>query len=169
MPTNGNTYDLTPPRPPNLADFNGASKVDDGNEPPDPTTMPNSAEYNTMQKVLVAMGAVLPTAEVAVSAGASPAIASVLSPCSAVSGVPTSFVLTRVAAGDYWVEFNISSTQLPALVSRPKVFINDVPGGGSETGGALYGTGPVNGWPAARVRTFNNGTLQDINFTIQFR
>ena len=105
MATNGNTYDLSPPRPPNLADFNGAQKQDDGGEPPDPTTMPNAPEDNTCKQTLVAMGQILPLIEVSVDADASPAvIVNVLSPVSAIQGNPAAFYLTRTAAGNYHVE-----------------------------------------------------------------
>ena len=164
---NANTWDLSPPRRPALADFNGAAKSDDANNLPDPTTMPSSAEYNTMQLLLVAMGNMIPSAEVSVLAGASPTILYVTSPVSAVNGQPSAFVVTRNAAGNYVIE-PTSANMLPASVGLPRAFLNSV-GNSSATIGAAPTTGPVHGYPAVQVETFQAGVLTDLPFTVLFR
>ncbi len=61
MPTpTVNTFDLSPPRRPTLADFNNAAKGDDPNHPPNVATMPNAVEWNLMAKLLVALRSGLP-------------------------------------------------------------------------------------------------------------
>ena len=172
MNTNGNTYDLTPPRPPNITDFNGAEKEDDAEEPPDPNTMPNAPEWNTVEQTLVAMGAMCPLAEVAVTAGSLPAISNVLSPSSAVNGNPAAFYLTRNAAGDYWVETGNGSVAFPAVSGSPKSWITSLTAGtvaiSQGTIVCQYGTGP-NSQQAIRVRTYAAGSLTDMNFCVSFR
>lgn len=165
--TNGNTYDLSPPRPPNLTDFNGAQKVDDSNEPPDPTTMPNAPEDNTVKQTLVAMGNILPLVEVSVAASATPAISSVLSPTSAINASPASLYLTRTAAGDYTVETGNGGVTFPAFTGQPKAFLNVI-GDSSASIQCTYVTGPHSN-PAVRVQTYQGGALTDLNFTVQFR
>jgi len=56
---NANTFSLTPARRPGLDDFNGASKIDDAENPPDPATMPNAAEANTVQRTLIGVAKVV--------------------------------------------------------------------------------------------------------------
>jgi hypothetical protein len=59
---NASTFDLAPPRRPGVTDFNNASKEDDPDFPPNPVTMPTAGEYNTLCKLMVAMGKVMPVA-----------------------------------------------------------------------------------------------------------
>ena len=167
MATNANTYDLSPPRPPTIADFNGASKADDASEPPDPTTMPNAPEWNTMEKLIVAICQMLPSAEVSILASASPVIIACASPVSAVNGVPSSFVVTRGGAGNYTIEPTVAN-MLPASVGQPRAFLIGV-GNSSASIGAASTTGPVHGYPAVQVETFQGGVLTDLPFTVQFR
>lgn len=63
---NLNPLDADPPRKPNLDDFNGANKFDDAEFPPDPTTMPTSAEYNTLCRLAVTNSRMSPVLVVAV-------------------------------------------------------------------------------------------------------
>jgi hypothetical protein len=164
---NANTWDLSPPRRPGLADFNGAAKADDANFTPDPTTMPSAAEYNTMQLLLVALSQMIPSAEVSILASASPSIIAVLSPVSAVNGNPGAFVMTRSAAGNYTIEPTVAN-MLPAQVGAPRAYLNGI-GNSSATIAAAYTTGPVHGYPAVQVEIFQGGVLTDIPFTVMFR
>lgn len=60
----GNSFDV--PRRPDLdLDFNGAAKVDDTEEPPDPLTMLGAEEYNTLCKTIAGIGRVCPLAIIA--------------------------------------------------------------------------------------------------------
>jgi hypothetical protein len=164
---NANTFDLSPPRRPTIADFNNASKQDDPNNPPNIATMPNSGEWNTMAFLLVALGQSIPTARVSVDASASPSIASVIGPGTAVNGKTSAFVLTRVGAGEYWVEC-ATSALLPTAGSQPSAYLNSATAIASASASATYGTGPSLGNPAVLVLTDIGGSLADCNFTVDF-
>lgn len=166
---NANPWDAPFLRRPSLQDFNNAQKTDDPNAPaPDPSTMPNSAEENTVKFCLVAMGQMIPSAEVSVTAGGSPAITSTLSPTDTLNGNLGAFTITRNAAGDYWVELTTASSAL-ALIGQPRAYLNVVGGAHNYSVEATYGTGPAHSNPAARVTTQQDGVLTDLNFTVVFR
>jgi hypothetical protein len=169
MTTNQNTFDTPLFRRPSLVDFNDCQKENDPNAaPPNPTTDPSAEEYNTMQLCIVAMGQMIPVAEVCVVGGASPTIATVLSPVDTINGQVAKFTLTRVSAGIVWVELttNTLTDTLPALIGQPRAFVN---ASTDTTIGAVYGTGPAFGNPAVKVTTFTAGSAADASFTVIFR
>lgn len=165
---NQNPWDPTYSRRPLITDFNNAQKIDDPSYPPNPQTDPSAGEENTVKFCLVAMSVMTPSAEVSVTAGGSPSISSVLSPCDAVNGNLSAFTLTRVAAGNYKIETTTGATILPALVGQPEAWINALSGSASYGIGCTYITGPL-GHPAIQVNTTSGGTLADLNFTVRFR
>lgn len=72
-----NPFDI--PRRPDLdLDFNGAAKVDDTEEPPDPLTMLGAEEYNGLCKAVTALGRVCPLAIIAFDGAG--AVTSILAP-----------------------------------------------------------------------------------------
>lgn len=162
-----NTFDLSPPRRPTLADFNNAAKADDSAYPPNVATMPNSAEYNLMARLLVAMGAVCPTARVSVLASSTPSISSVIAPGTGVNANAGAFILTRVAAGQYWVEC-ATATTLPTFGSQPSVSLNSHSALVVAGAYATYGVGPSLGNPGVLIETELAGTLADCPFTVDF-
>lgn len=153
MTTNGNTWDLSPPQRPSLADFNGASKSDEAAYLPDPTTMPNAAEWNTMGRLLAAMGQMVPNASVSIASGGSPTVSSVRTAASAVNS--GTFTVTRNGAGD--VSITWPANTFPATLGPPRAFLNNA---GS---GMISAVAVTNGM---RIRTYNAaGAATDLDFT----
>lgn len=111
-----NTFELDEPRRPGSQDFNGAAKVDDQEFTPDAVTMPTAGEYNTMCKLLIGMGAVLPYLIISVANdGAS---ASLLSFVSANGNLEnTDFTISRVSSG--LVKIVVATAKLVALTRQP--------------------------------------------------
>ena len=167
--TNQNPFDTPLYRRPSLVDFNDCKKENDPDAaPPNPTTDPSAEEDNTVKLSVVAMAQMTPIAEVCVVGGASPTIATVLSPVDTINGQIAAFTLTRSAAGKVWVELTTAGT-LPAVIGQPWCFINAVLGAHTYAIAAVYGTGPAFGNPAIEVTTNIDGALADLSFTVLFR
>jgi hypothetical protein len=170
--TNQSPWDVPLFRRPNAADFNDCQKIDDPDAaPPNPQTDPSAEEDNTAKLSIVAMAAMIPSAEVSVTPGVSPVITSVISPCDNLNGELGAFTLTRNGAGDYWVELTnaTSMNNMPAVVGQPQGYLNIQCGPHNFAIGTVYGTGPAFGNQAIRVTTIMDATLADLNFTVVFR
>lgn len=149
-----NTFDLVPPRRPGTSDFNGIAKVDDLAYPPDPTTQPNAAEWNTVEFLLVALGKVCPLALISVTGGSPPTLFGFVSVSSSVLG--SSITFTPNGAGD------VSITWPPATfassVTNPTANLN------SGAAGMIDVVAIADG---VRVRTYDAaGTAADLSFTV---
>jgi len=152
---NANTFDLTIPRRPGTNDFNGVAKIDDSSEPPDPQTMPNAAEWNTIEWLILAIGRVMPVVVISIAGGATPSVISF--PCARASVVVGTFTVTRNGAGD--VSITWPTNTFPASVSTPVASLN------GSADGRITATNISNG---VRVYTFNAaGTATDRDFTVQ--
>ena len=144
-----------PPRRPILNDFNGAVKIDDANYPPDPQTMPNSAELNLYGRIHVAVGAVVPNAILSVTGGPPTLLAGFVSPSTLVSS--GTFTVVRNGAGD--VSITWPANTFPVAQVGPMVSTN---AGTQCSGDAVAITNGV------RVRTYNSaGAATDYSFTVQ--
>lgn len=153
---NASTFDIAPPYRPGSADFNGSAKVDDSENPPDPTIMPSAAEYNTLTKLMVALGKVIPVAVVSIKfTAAVPSIDLFSAPGSNVT-LPT-FVVTDNGAGDTSITWPANT--FPAPVAQPTVSLNQDANYAAPRVFAI-----ANG---VRIKTPNlSGTLQDAAFTV---
>ena len=115
MTVDANTFALTPARRPTLNDFNGAAKANDAKHPPNAATQPTAEEYNTICKLVVAMGAVCPSLVVSISNdGATAAVLSFSTPGDIELA---DLSVTRVSAG--LVKLTIDEDLLPPISRQP--------------------------------------------------
>lgn len=121
---NANTFDLSPPRRPGTDDFNGITKQDDMVEPPDPQTMPNAAEWNTMELLILALARVMQVVGFSVIGGVSPTINSF--PCASNLVTAGTFTINRTGAGV--VQITWPANTFPPPVMAPLVSLNSGPG-----------------------------------------
>lgn len=119
-----NTFDLVPPNRPSLADVGGATKVDDAIYPPNPVTMPTSAEFNLLEKLVAAYGKVMPVARFSVTGGAVPVIS--LMQCLATAPVIATFTCALVGTGD--VSITWPAGTFPTSTNNPQATINSTSG-----------------------------------------
>ena len=174
MPT-FNTFDLVPPRRPSLADFNGASKQDNTAFAPNVVTMPNAAEWNTMGRLLVALGQAVSTARVQVNAGVGPTVQSVIAPGTLVNGQTNAFVVTRVAQGEYWVECACGESGMAPGAQPQLPNVTSAPGGNMLSAttspyvlSCSYGSGPAYDNQAIHVFIADAAGPADVNFVVEF-
>ncbi len=153
---NASTFDIAPPYRPGNTDFNGSAKVDDSENPPDPTIMPSAAEYNTLTKLMVAIGKVIPVAVISVKfAGGTPVVQFFSAPGSNVT--LGTFTLTDNGIGDTTIGWPTNT--FPPLVANPTVSLN----GGSPAAAPI--ALPLSN--SVRVKTFNlAGSSTDIDYTV---
>lgn len=152
---NANTFDLAIPRRPGTNDFNGVAKIDDSNEPPDPQTMPNAAEWNTIEWLVLALGRVMPVLVLSILGSASPSVISF--PCARSTVVIGTFTVTRNSAGD--VSITWPANTFPASASPPIVSLN------GSADGRITADAIANG---VRVYSYNAaGAATDRSFTVQ--
>lgn len=149
---NANTFDLATPRRPGTNDFNGIAKVDDSAYSPDPTTMPNAAEWNTLEFLALAACRVMPVAVLSVIGGAVPSLNAFPS-ASTLVAIGT-FTVTRNSIGD--VSITWPANTFPPSISPPQATLNSGPG-------MIWATAIANG---INVKTYNAaGALADQSFT----
>ena len=153
---NASTFDIAPPYRPGNADFNGSAKVDDSENPPDPTIMPSAAEYNTLTKLMVALGKVIPTAVISIKFTAGvPSVDLFSAPGNNVT--LGTFTVTDNGAGDTSVTWPVNT--FPAAVAQPTVSLNQDTNLGAARAFAI-----ANG---VRIKTPNlAGTLTDAAYTV---
>lgn len=149
-----NPWDLSPPQRPSTATFNGIAKSDRSDYPPDPTTMPNAAEYNALCWLGVALGQMMANASISIAGGATPAIQSLRSPCTTV--VPGTFTVTHVGTGD--VQISWPSGTFPAQIGPPKPYLNHSAAGQIS---AISGANSV-----TVLTADSSGTPADLPFTV---
>jgi hypothetical protein len=150
---NGDPGNSVAPRRPGLGDMGGATKLDDLEYPPDPTTMPTADEDNQKQRQIVAVGKVVPAAILSVhfTAGA-PSVT-----CPGDNIVVGTFTVTDTATGDTLIAW-------PANTFPPSVADHEATATGA-TGGFATAQTLTN---SARVRTFAaGGAAADINFNLK--
>jgi hypothetical protein len=123
---NQSTFDVVPPYRPGAADFNGAAKLDDQANPPDPQTMPNAAEWNTICLLLVAMGKVISSAVITVTVSAGTYSASQISAAGAAVSIG-SITVTKNGTGD--VSLTWPANTFPPAVAAPEASLNDTAAG----------------------------------------
>lgn len=141
---------------PGLSDFNGGALKDDPQYPPDPSTMPTSALFNTIAAMLVSMGKMVPTAFIGINAGASPTVAWWGTAANLIGANP--FTVTRNSAGNYSITW--TAGVLPNALGAPNAQINAV------LGAHNYSIGTVNIANGVQVTTTEDGVLTDLNFTV---
>jgi hypothetical protein len=155
MPTpNQNTFDLTPPRRPAIADLGGGQKVNGINKP-DPVRMPTAEDWNQFGFQIEAANRVLPVLRIVVTydGGGNPIVSAVQSQR---SGVLTSDVLpTKNGTGDISLDYTLAN--FPAPAAPPCAHIN-----GSTPGfcaAVITGTG-------VRVHTNNAAGALQLAFSV---
>lgn len=163
---NASTWDASPSHRPTTADFNGAAKIDDAVYPPDPTTMPSAAEWNTICKTLASIGQVIPNVSIDFTGtgggGTFNAARSPLSGVAVLSGttisVPTGVItITRNGAGDY--SFTWPANTFPTPLGTPRA----IPCGNGAANWTADAVAITNG---VRVKTALAGTLTDGSATV---
>jgi len=150
---NQSTFDLVPPRRIGKGDFNGIAKVDDENEPPDPTIMPNAAEWNTMEYLIIALCRVLPVAVLSITNTGTPTLTSYIT---APTG-PTSetFTITKTGVGNILISWPANT--FPVYAAQPVATLNAGPG---MINTIVEGNG-------VRIHTYNSaGSAADLSFTV---
>lgn len=159
---NASTFDLVPPRRPSLDDFNGAEKEDVLEEPPEPKTMPSAAEYNTICRLVEAIGRVTPVAIVDVKFASGAPIVERFA-CVATAADTGTFVVAD--AGNGVTDVHWPSTLLPSPSVDPvanvteNVAINSV---------RTYPMpSPPPGRVGVRVTTQVSGTGTDARFQLR--
>lgn len=157
------TWDVTPtPYRPGLADVNGASLLDDAENPPDASSMPTSALLNTLSQLVITFGKMLPNAIFSVTGGNPP----VLNLWTAAPNAPTqsTWTITRVGAGN--VQITWPAGTFPPAVTAPTVSLN-------ITGGLVathnYSISAENITNGVQVTTQYDGTRTDLSFTVVVR
>lgn len=158
MSPNANTFELATPRRPGIGDFNGAVK-ENAPDPPDPKTMPSAEEYNTLCRLAVAFGAVLPHTLITVRFNAA-GLAIVDRFTSANGNVTLStFTLAHPAAGDTSIRWPANAFPTPAV--GPMVTANDDVDVDRMRAIPLVGPNP-----GVRVRTLLGTVGIDVSFTV---
>lgn len=156
---NVNTWDITPqPRRPGIADVNSATLENDGENPPDPSRMPTAELLNTIAKLVVALGAVVPNAVISVSVAAS--IVGFQSPKSGVSA--SDFFVTHNGAGDVTIVWNAGFFPAPQVDATAT--IND-----AILATHTYSISATNITNGVRVRCQQDGIRTDMAFTVVVR
>lgn len=125
------TFDVTTgsgPYRPGTADFNGAVKVDDTDDPPDGQTMPNAEEWNTISLLLVALGKV--AAQVTVSVKQAAGVYSFdLTSAAGSAVVPGANLIELLKNGTGDVTVKVATSLLAngpgGQAFRPKVTLNE--------------------------------------------
>lgn len=139
---------------PGASDFNGAALQDDAVNPPNPATMPTSAQQNTIGLLLVSIGKLIPNATISINGGAPP---TVQYQYYAMNNSTPALTITRVGAGN--VQLTWPANTFPAPVAFPKAHLST---GG--TAGFIEAVAISNG---VQVRTYNSsGTLTDMSFVV---
>ncbi len=148
---NASTFDLTPPTRPGTQTFNGLAKEDDSEDPPNPQTMPNAAEWNTMGWLLLALGRVMPVAIVSVTGATATVSAFGAAPKNVVTG---SFSMAHPATGV--IEMTWAANTFPPAIAQPTASLNSGPG-------MIWIEPMTNG---VRIHTYDAaGAAADLNFT----
>ena len=151
---NANTFELTQPRRPGSVDFNGIGKQDDAENPPDPVTMPNAPEFNTLEYLIIAACKMIAVATISITGGNPPTLNSFASASSQLS-VGT-FTITRNSAGN--VSITWPANTFPTAATQPKAHLN------GSTAGMVSCSPITNG---VQVFTWNaSGTPTDLSFTV---
>lgn len=149
---NASTYDLVPPIRPGTETFNGIAKVDDENESPDPQTMPNAAEWNTIEWLTLGVDRVTPVARFSCT-GSTGAI-------TGYGGKPKgpaigSFTPTHVGAGVN--EITWPANTFPASTMKPDSSLNGGPG-------SVWAENITNG---VRIHTYDPaGAAANLDFSV---
>lgn len=138
---------------PGLSDFNGAALTDDPVNPPDPATMPTSAQQNTLGAMEVSFGKICPAGWFGITAGVSPVMSFFGTAANNTVGNP--YTIARVGAGNYQITW--AANTFP-LVAGPKAYLNFLGGANTYSIEAVY---IVNG---VQITTQQGGVLTDLNF-----
>lgn len=150
---NANTFDLATPRRPGTNDFNGIAKVDDAAFAPDPTTMPNAAEWNTIELLLLAVTRVVPVVILSVIGGGAPTINNF--PSASANVVIGTFTVVRNSAGN--ISITWPANTFPPSACAPMAHLNAGPG-------MIHAVATANG---VNIFTYNSaGTATDLSFTV---
>ena len=158
---NDSTFDLPTPRRPGLDDFNGAAKQNAYDKPvSDPVRMPSAEEYNTLCKLAVALGKVVPIASVYVTfPGGDPTITGVVGAGSSVT--LGTFTPTDNGAGNTTIAW--STAALPVSTTPPSLtLVEDV----EIDRARAWRTYPSAGVSAVQVKTKLGATGTDCAFKI---
>lgn len=150
---NANTFDLSPPRRPGTNDFNGIAKYDDASFPPDPTTMPNAAEWNTLEFLMLAVARVCPVVNLSVTGGVTPSINAFPSVNSNV--LIGTFTVVRNSVGN--ISITWPTNTFPPSACAPMAHLNAGPG-------MIHAVVTANG---VNIFTYNSaGAATDLSFTV---
>lgn len=160
---NANTFDLVPPRRPGLNDFEGASLSDDVEEPPNPLTDPTSATWNTLCRVLTALGLVTPVCRLGITGHVSqPFINALACVVTAVTQTPVvgtgfgTFTIVRNSIGN--VSITWPAGTFPAAAFPPKASLNHT------AAGMITAFAITNG--VTVITMTNAAALADLPFTV---
>lgn len=149
-----NTFNLATPRRPSLADVGSASLVDDGQFPPDTSTMPTAAMLNIVQKLVAQLSQFVPVLRVGVTPSGGGGI--VFQTMMTTNNV--SITVTKNGTGDYSMTWPASS--FPTSQNAPRAWITDT-GQWEQADPQLISNG-------VRVKTRNSaGTLTDAVFIVE--
>lgn len=143
---------------PGLPDFNGGALTDDGRFPPDPSTMPTAALFNTIAAMLVSLGRASHVGGFAITAGASPVMSSWWAAGNNIASGSNPFSITKNGPGDYSITWPAG---LFPTTGQPHAWLNvQLTGGHSVSIGAVWIANGV------RVTTTQDTTLTDLNFSV---
>lgn len=149
---NASTFDLVPPTRPGTETFNGIAKEDDSDEPPDPQTMPNAAEWNTIEWLIVAIGRVMPVAVISVTGSTATVTGFGTAP---EAPILSTFTMAHPSTGV--VEITWPTNTFPTPTMKPTAGLNSGPG-------QIWAESMTNG---VRVHTYGpTGTAADLDFTV---
>ena len=149
-----NTWNLSPPRRPSLADLGSATKEDDEDFPPDPQTMPTSAEINIAQKLMTQMLSGFWSLKLQVAPGASPSVQASWS----MTTNAVTFTAVQNGTGDYTITWTAGA--FPSSIHGPRAWITDT-GKWYQPDAQVVSNG-------VRVKTYNSaGTATDANFIVE--
>lgn len=147
---NTSPFDLTPPIRPTKDHFNGVAKEDDVEDPPDPRSQPNAAEWNTIEWLLLSIGRVMPVLVFSCSGGGFTKMGSAKTSL-------TISDLTYTVNGTGDVSITWPSGSFPSSLVEPMAVLNEGPG-------QIAVASIVNG---VQVKTYDaSGTPADRKFTV---
>lgn len=149
---NASTYDLVPPTRPGTDTFNGIAKLDDADEAPDPQTMPNAPEWNTIEWLLLGLDRVTPVARFSCT-GSTGAITGY----GGMPKGPTTVTFAINHAGTGVNEITWPAGTFPTSTMKPDSSLNAGPG-------TIWAENITNG---VRVHTYNSaGAPTDLDFSV---
>ncbi|SRR6266545_828288 len=148
------TWEQTPPRRPNIADFNGGQLENDTEFPPSPGD-PDALAQNQLEKQMVGVAGLADFARLYVTNAGTPALSAIW--CMRTDLVLADFTITDGGTGI--TDVTHTGGKIPAVQWLAEAYRTGNAGAGSATVESI-----TNGW---RVRTYVNTTLTDLSFVLK--